>query len=434
MTMRVSVLLSLALAAAPLAAQSPAPRTLTLAQAIALGRERGVSAALARINERIANARVGQRRADLLPSVTVSGSALRQTLNLDEFGIPVATGVTDPFDVWRFQARATQTLFDASSLARLRSAKDSALAVGADARAVGELSAAAAGLAYLRVQSADETVRARQADSAVSSDLLAQSRQQVSAGTSPAIDETRSETQLAGVLTQLEVARNQRDRTRLDLARTLDLPPETPLVLSDTLGAPENDLPKDGDAAVAFALEHRNEVVAERGRTKVAERSLKAIGLEYVPNLSLGGAYTESGRDMGTLKGTYAVQVQLSLPLLDGFRRPARQQESAARLEAQRLRQHDTEQQVAVEARQAILDQTSADHQVALAADRLRLAELELAQAKERFVAGVAGSVETTTAQGGLVAARDGFIQARVNAAVARVSVRRALGVLDQTP
>jgi len=65
---------------------------------------------------------------------------------------------------------------------------------------------------------------------------------------------------------------------------------------------------------------------------------------------------------------------------------------------------------------------------------RLRLAELELSQAKERFVAGVAGSVETTNAQGGLVAARDGLIQARVNAAVARVSVRRALGVLDQTP
>ena len=50
------------------------------------------------------------------------------------------------------------------------------------------------------------------------------------------------------------------------------------------------------------------------------------------------------------------------------------------------------------------------------------------------MAAGVAGSVETTNAQGGLVAARDGLIQARVNAAVARVSLRRAMGVLDQTP
>jgi outer membrane protein TolC len=434
MTMRASLLLSLVLVSAPLAAQAPAPRTLTLAQAIALGRERGVSAALARINERIANARVGQRRADLLPSVTASGSAVRQTLNLDEFGIPVASGVTDPFNLWRFQLRASQTLFDASILARLRSAKDSALAVGADARAVGELSGAAAGLAYLRTVSADETVRAREADSVVSSDLLAQARQLVSAGTSPAIDATRSQTQLAGVLTQLEIARNLRDRARLDLARAMDLPPETPLELSDSLGAMDTALPHDADSAVAFALEHRAEVAAERGRTAVARRSLRAIGLEYVPSLSVGGAYLESGRQLDLLKGTYNVQLLLTLPLLDGFRRPARQQEGAARLEAQRLRQHDVVQQVATETRQAILDQGSADHQVALAAEQLRFAELELSQARERFLAGVAGSVETTTAQGGLVAARDGLIQARVHAAVARVNVRRALGVLDQTP
>jgi outer membrane protein TolC len=69
---------------------------------------------------------------------------------------------------------------------------------------------------------------------------------------------------------------------------------------------------------------------------------------------------------------------------------------------------------------------------VTLATERLRLAERELAQARDRFVAGVAGTIETTSAQGGLVAGRDGLIQARVNAAVARVSALRALGVLDR--
>jgi outer membrane protein len=434
--MRMSPLIALTLAAAPVFAQSPAasPTTLTLAQAIAIGRERGVSAALARLNERVANARVGQRRADLLPSVTLSGSATRQTLNLDEFGIPIASGVTDPFNIWRFQISGRETLFDLSTLTRLRSAKDSALAAGADARAVGELAGASAGLTYLRVLSAEETVGARQADSAVSADLLAQSRQQVSAGVSPAIDATRSETQLAGVLTQLEVARNQRDRARLDLLRALDLPTSTEVVLADTLGNGTTEALQNPDSAVAFALEHRNEVKAERTRTRVAERSLKAIGFEYVPNLTVGGSYQQSGQELSGLAGSYAVQVGLSIPLLDGFRRPARQQENSARLDAQRLRLHDTEQQVAVETRQAVLDLASAEHQVSLAAERLRLAELELSQARERFVAGVAGSVETTNAQGGLVAARDGLIQARVNAAVARVSLRRALGVLDQTP
>jgi outer membrane protein TolC len=435
MNMRALLLLPVLLTT-PVAAQGPAPgpRSLTLAEAIRLGRERGIVAALARISERVAEARIGQRRADLLPSISATGSAARQTLNLDEFGIPIATGVTDPFNLWRFQVSARQTVFDASVLTRLRAAKDSALAVGQDARAVGEIAAATAGVAYLRALSAGETVRAREADSVVASDLLGQAQQLVKAGTSPTIDVTRSETQLASVRAQLEIARNQRDRTRLDLTRALDLPPETPLVLADSLSRAGGTYPTDADSAVGFALAHRAEVEAERGRTKVAEGSLRAIGREYVPNLSLGGAYTESGRDLGSLEGTYAVQLQVSLPLIDGFRRPARQQEQTARLDAQRLRLHDAEQEVATETRQALLDLGSADQQVSLAEERLRLASMELDQARQRFAAGVAGSVETTNAQGGLIAARDGLIQARVNAAVARVNVRRALGVLDQTP
>lgn len=426
----------LLLVVAPLALRAQdtaaAPVALTLEQAITRGRERGINAALARLNERVAQARITQRRADLLPAVGVSANWSRKTLNLDEFGIPIATGVTDPFSLWNFQVRASETLFDASTLTRLRAAKDSALASGADARAVGELAGAQAGLAYLRAVSAGETVRAREADSAVAGDLLGQARQLVEAGVSPAIDATRSEVQFASVRTQLEVARNQRDRTLLDLARALDLPAGTPITLADSLSAGSTALPGTPDAAVQFALEHRAEVAAERGRTRVIERTLKAIGYEYLPSLAVGGQYVQSGRELGTLEGTWLVQAGLSVPLFDGFRRPARQQEQSLRLEAQRLRLHDTEQQVATEARQALLDLSSAGHQVELAGERLRLAERELAQARERFAAGVAGSVETTQAQGGLVAARDALIQARVNAAVARVSARRALGVLDQ--
>src|ERR687885_557790 len=70
---------------------------ITLLEAITLGRQQGVTAAIARLNERAANARVGQRRADLLPNISGQGSVTRQTVNLEEFGIPVATGMTNPF-------------------------------------------------------------------------------------------------------------------------------------------------------------------------------------------------------------------------------------------------------------------------------------------------------------------------------------------------
>jgi outer membrane protein len=422
------------LAAAPAAAQEPVvPQgPLTLLQAITLGRSQGVDAAIARLDVRTADARVGQRRADLLPTISGNASITRQTLNLDEFGIPIATGVTDPFDIYRLQLRASQTIFDASLIGRLRAARDTAVAAGLDARATGEIAGATAGLAYLRALSARETVRARQADSTIAAELLGQARQLVDAGVSPAIDATRSEVSFASVRTQLEVARNASDRARLDLLRSLDLPSGTRLELADSLGPGPLDIPLDPDAAASFAREHRTELAAERARTRAARRELGAIRAEYLPSLGLSGAYQQTGQEAGDLAGTYNVQLQLTVPILDGFRRQNRVKEQNVRVDIQQIRERDLVNRVETEARQSVLDLASSQQQVAIAENRLRLSELELSQAQQRFQAGVAGSVETTNAQGSVIAARDALIQARVNFGTARVGAYRALGVIDQ--
>src|SRR5439155_27279366 len=140
----------------PLAAQQqPAAPSgpLTLLQAISLGRQQGVNAAVARLELRAANAKVAERRADLLPNISGNTSYLLQTINLDQFGIPVATEVTDPFNIYTIQLRGEQLLFDASTITRLRAARDTAVAAGLDAQAVGEIAGATAGLAYLRALS-----------------------------------------------------------------------------------------------------------------------------------------------------------------------------------------------------------------------------------------------------------------------------------------
>jgi outer membrane protein len=404
----------------------------TLLQVITLGRSQGVNAAIARLDVRAAEARVGQRRADLLPTISANGAITRQTLNLDEFGIPIASGVTDPFDIYRLQLRGSQTIFDASLIGRLRAARDTAIATGLDARAAGEISGATAGLAYLRALSARETVRAREADSTIAAQLLDQARQLVAAGVSPAIDQTRSEVSFASVRTQLEVARNAADRSQLDLLRALDLPSGTRIELADSLGPAALDLPLAPDTAAAFAREHRAELAAERARTQAARRSLGAIRAEYLPSLGLTGQYQETGPHASELAGSYAVQLQLTVPILDGFRRQNRVKEQRLEVDMQKIRERDLVNQVETEARQAVLDVASAQQQVAIARDRLRLAEQELGQAQQRFQAGVAGSVETTNAQSSVIAARDAVIQAQVNFGTARVSAYRALGIIDQ--
>lgn len=421
---------------APAAAAAQQPTVpqgpLTLLDAIKLGQSQGVNAAIARLGVSTAQERVGQRRAALLPTITGNAAYTRQTLNLDEFGLPIATGVTDPFDIYRLQLRGSQTIFDASLIGRLRAARDTAVAAGLDARAAGELAGATAGLAYLQALSARETVRAREADSTIAAELLEQARQLVGAGVSPAIDQTRSEVSFAAVRTQLEVARNAADRAALDLLRALDLPSGTRLGLADSLGTAALDLPLDPDSAAAFAREHRAELAAEHARTESAHRSLGAIRAEYLPSLGVTGAYQQTGQHTDALNGTYNVQLQLTVPILDGFSRQHRVKEQRLRVQVQEIREHDLVNQVETEARQAVLDLGSARQQVAIAGERLRLAEQELAQAQQRFQAGVAGSVETTNAQSSVIAARDALIQSRVNYGTARVATYRALGVIDQ--
>ncbi len=420
-------------AAAPTAPDTTVPaRPLTLIDAIRLGRVRGVNAVLAQNGLRIANQRVGERRADLLPQVGGAGGITRQTINLDEFGFPGITGVTPAFSVWRLQLRGSQALLDPSAIVRLRAARDTLAAAGLDAQAVGEVAGATAGLAYLRVLSADETVRAREADSTIAATLLGQARQLVQAGVSPTIDATRSEVSFQAVRTQLEVARNGLDRARLDLLRTLDLPSGTRLALADSLGLGSVNLPSDADAAVAFARDHRAELAAERARTQAAERSLSAIRAENLPSVGVNGAYQQSGPALSRLAGSWNAQLLVSVPILDGFRRQARAREQALRVDAQETRQRDVTNQVETEAREAVLDLASAQQQVTIAEQRLRLAEQELSQAEQRFQAGVAGSVETTNAQSSVIAARDALIQARVSYGTARVGAYRALGVIDQ--
>jgi outer membrane protein TolC len=407
------------------------PVPLTLEGAMQIGRERAVSAALARLSARAADARIGERKADLFPTVSAGGTWSRQRMNLDEFGIAEFTGVTDPFSIWRLTLGGSQTVFDASALTRVSAARDSAVAAGLDAQAAGNLAAAAAGVAYLRYAAAVEAVNAREADSTIAAALYQQSRDLLDAGVSAAIDATRSEVAFAAARTDLELARNERDRARLQLARALALPPTVTIVLPDSTGSIlGDDVPLDADSAVAFAFTHRPEMAAEVARTHAVEQNLTAVRRERLPSLDLSGAVQKTGPTLDRLSGIWHVELGLAIPIFDGFRRERRIEEQSLRLDAQRIRQDDLSRRIASEVRGSLLDLSSARQQVALADTRLRLAQEELDQARERFAAGVAGTVETTNAQSSVVAARNGLIQAHAALGTAEVSALQALGQL----
>jgi outer membrane protein len=444
----VTVFAWLVVASAPparLAAQTPAPTTplrLSFADAVRLASGEVPVVALATLRTNEADARVRQARAALLPSLSVSGAWLNRTFNSKSLGIdfsfPLPSGGTatlpdliGPFNNYDMRFNVTQTLFDWSSVRRVRAAGAQADGSRAERGVTVETSVLTAAIAYVRAVRAQAVVGARQADSGLAAELVGLAEAQRAAGVSPAIDVTRARAQLATAQGLLLVAKNQLDRGRIDVTRTLGLDPATPLAFTDSL-APSlgaADVPVQRDSAVNAALVNRPELRAETARAAAARQTGSAIRAERLPRLELAGDYGVNGKTVPKAIATRDIAVQVSVPILDGFRREARLDEQNAVVRESQVREADLRRQIAAEVDAALLDLGSAEAQQLVAREQLRLAESELSQARERFKAGVAGNIDVITAQTGLIRARDTEIDARFAAATARISLARAAGV-----
>jgi len=418
---------------------TPAPLRLSFADAVRVASGQATPVELATLRATEADARVRQARSALLPSLAISGAWVNRTFNSKSLGISFPTppgqpGLPEligPFDNYDGRVRATQTVFDWSSVKRVRAAGAQADGTRAERGATVESAAQTAATAYLRAARAAAVVAARRADSSIAAELVTLAEAQKRAGVSAAIDVTRARTQLVTAQGLTIIARNELDRARIALARALAIDPATPLELADTLaaGLANAEVPGDRQAAVAAALAGRPDLQAEVARGAAARQTGSAIRAERLPRLDLEADYGVNGLTMPSAISTRQVALQVTVPILDGFHREARIAEQNATVSESRVRERDLRQQIAADVDGALLDLRSAEAQQIVAAERLRLATDELAQARERFKAGVAGNIEVIDAQSNLIRARDTDIDARFAAASARVALARAVGV-----
>ncbi len=434
--MRLTVSLALAMVVglrAPLRAQGPAPLRLSFADAVRRATGEVPVVALATLRTREADARVREARSALLPSLSVTGAWLNRSFNSRSLGIsfPGVPELIGPFNNYDGRFNAAQTLFDWSSVARVRAATAQATGSRADRGVTVEGSAQTAALAYGRAVRAAAVVAARRADSSIAAELLTLADAQKRAGVSASIDVTRARTQLVTAEGLVIVARNQFDRARIDLARALGFDAATPLELTDTLTGTLGavDVPGGRDSVVAAALANRPELRAEAARGAAARQTGSAIRAERLPRLQVAGDYGANGLTIPGAIATRDITLAVSVPILDGFRREARVAEQDALVRESQVRELDLRQQIAADVDAALLDLGSAEAQQGIAAERLQLAGDELSQARERFKAGVAGNIEVIDAQSNLIRARDTDIDARFAAASARVALARAAGV-----
>jgi len=421
------------------AGQAAAPLELSLKQAIdmALAPDGNARVRIAEQAVRQARFRSAQARAALLPNLDGSVAEQNQTRNLAAFGIqfslPVA-GFTlprkaGPFNTFDARVNLTQSVVDLAAIRRYQASRAAIQAAGDEGEAARDQVARQVAAQYLAVLRASARVEAAEADVKLAESLVQLASNQKGAGTGTAIEVTRARVQSAQARQGLLSAQTGLRQALLELQRTIGVPMETPVRLTGTLDlAPPAET--SAERAVQTALATRADLKAQQRREEAARLTHASVRLERVPTLAAFADYGSIGSGLTDAFPTRTYGVALRVPIFDGGRRDARRGESLTQYEQERIRTADLRRQIELEVRVALEELESARQQVEVASEGLAQVEAELEQARRRYSAGVANSLEVTDAQTRLARARDNRIAALFLYNRARLDLLGALGAI----
>src|SRR5208282_1434321 len=270
---------------------------------------------------------------------------------------------------------------------------------------------AAVAKAYLTALRADADVEADQANVALAEAVLKQSENQKSAGTGTGIEVTRAKVQLSNEKQRLLAVQNERTKSYLQLLRVMGLNLATELELTDKLSYEPTEA-ISVEQAQAEALKNRPDIKAQADHEDAARLNANSVKLERLPNVVAFADYGTTGTngDIVSLLPTRDYGLAVRVPIFDGGRRDARRAEFASQFRQERVRSNDLHEQIELEVRMALDSLHSAEEQVKVAEAGLSLSQSEFTQARRRYEAGVASSLEVTDAQTRLERARDNQI------------------------
>jgi outer membrane protein TolC len=436
-------LAAMALAQSAGPAERALPLSLKRAVEIALAPDGSPRVALAQESIKQAEMRRLESRAAFLPDLESSVGDQRETVSFHSFGFSSSIfalppgfnfripSIVGPFAVFDARATASQTVFDFSSIRKYQGAKVSVEAAKSDFDAAKNQVADQVARAYvttLRAQAALDTARA---NVELSQALRTLAQQQKDAGTGTGLDVTRADVQLANDKQRLVAAANDRRRAGLNLMRAMGLNLDAAIALTDQLEYRPADVGTLADA-LAEARKLRAELKAQKDREQSARLSYGSVKAERLPSLGAAANYGSIGTGLVGAQPTYDYGVSLKVPVFDGGRRDARRTESLSQYRQEQTRTRDLEQQVELDVRLAFDSIDSAATEVTTAREGVALSEKELAQAKRRYQAGVANSLEVTDAQTRLDRARDNLINALYDYNVARIDLATATGKIQE--
>jgi len=380
----------------------------------------------------------GQRlvaRSSLLPNLNTVVSEEVEQLNLATVGVSFP-GIPKIVQFNFFDARAarlTQAVFDFIRLQNLHSASANVKAALESVRNARDLVVLAVGGSYLQLIATEARIGAAAAQVETSRAVYQQAADRLSAGLNARIDATRSQVQLQTDEERLRALRADLDKQKLSLARIIGLPRGQQFSVVGTF--PYTALSGlTVDSALDRAYASRADLRAAAEGVRAAEASVKAARAERLPYLNLTADYGAAGlRPTASAHGVYSVYGTLTIPLYEGGRVHGDIEQAEAALRNRKAEEEDLRGQVDQDVREAFINLDEAADQVELARSNQNLAHDTLTQARDRFTAGIADTVELVQAEQTVVQADNDFISAIFEHNLAKISLARSIGAAEHS-
>jgi outer membrane protein TolC len=444
----VAAVLAVGAAATPATTPTSSVAELSLADALTELDRQSPALAQARARADEASGLVREALAGLLPTVSATGTYLRNSddarINLGALlsllplpeGTPLPPPVViQPLESFTGTLAARLPLLVPTAWFDLAAARDAEQSAAAQAQAARlALRAGLATTAHLGA-AAEEAVSASERAVENAGALAASAERKVKAGTAAPLDALRARTEQ--VKRESDLVRARADLARLRQAAGALLGRTAPVrVLVPPVGDPPSGAPAEagaeagaGDPLVAEALSRRPELAAAAAQVSAADHQVRSAWARLAPQLSASGAAfaADVPYPTGERRGWRAT-VDLTWALYDGGFRYGRRRETEARAAGARAAEAAQRVQVAQEAQDAARDLGVAAERLRLAGEPGGLADEAAGTARRGYEGGVASSLDVVDANDRLYAADVGLAEARARLAAARVALDRATG------
>jgi len=246
-------------------------------------------------------------------------------------------------------------------------------------------------------------------------------------------DVLRATIEVSNMRAQMIQARNALNLARTAFLKILALPLTTEFVLTDKLQYEPAEA-KMGHS-LAVALIQRPAIKQADLQIAMQKQSVRATAADLYPTVSAVGTWEGGNASRFSFGGTdwdqgWYAGVVVSFPLFEGMRTRGRLTQERAKLRQFDLQKQDLLLTVELEVKQATLSLEDATEFVESQKENVKQAEEGLRLANVRYANDMATELDVLDARLALTQARKNYAQAVYNHMLARLSLKKAMGVI----